>query len=41
VNANLIDDLVLVAMMLLRLGVPILLMTLLAAILNRAARSLS
>ena len=38
---SLMDNIVLIEMMLLRLGVPILLMTLMAVALNRAARSLS
>lgn len=40
-SLSLVDDVVLVGMMLLRLGVPILMMTLMAAVMNRAARSLS
>lgn len=39
--ADLVDNIVLVGMVLLRLGVPILMMTLMAAALNRAARSAS
>lgn len=38
---NLMDDIVLIGMLLLRLGVPIVLMTLMAAAMNRAARALS
>jgi hypothetical protein len=40
-SLGLVDDVVLVGMMLSRLGVPILMMTLMAAVMNRAARSLS
>ncbi len=37
--ATVMDDLIIVGMMLARLGIPILMMALLAAVLNRVARS--